>query len=277
MQALKIDLADHFDIVGVCPHCNEPLYTWKLRDTDNGVRRSLPACMSCHYSEMQRKETYMIDTKHQESIKQLHVNYMRQSSIVTDSGSWNCTFDNYEPNNQETMIAKRKSVDFCTQYNQGSKKHLMLIGGVGVGKTHLAMSILKKILEQSHYTKKCLFINYQELLNQLRYSMSDEQVKKLIVGGTMNEIKKADVLVIDDVGSNLGQVGQVKKASDYDTEIMTSITESRQNLATVFTTNLSSEQIKYAYGNRVLSRMIRNSNGYLLTFKDTKDRRNTIN
>lgn len=273
MRPLKIDLKEHFDIVGSCPRCKEPLYAWKLRDGDYGVRRSLPACMNCHYGEMQKKEEYLIDTKHKESIKQLHINYMKQSSIVTDIGTWECTFDNYEPDNQETTIAKRKSIEFCRSYKQGNNKHLLLVGGVGVGKTHLAMSVLKEILEQSNYTKKCLFINYQELLNQLRYSMSDNQVKKLIVGGTMNEIKKADVLVIDDVGSNLGQVGKVKKASDYDTEIMTSITEARQNMATIYTTNLSSEQLKFSYGNRVLSRMLRNSKGYVVTFKETRDKR----
>ena len=273
MQGLKIDLKEHFDIMGNCHHCGEPLYTWKLREEDGGVRRCLPACMNCNYREMTKKESFMIDNKHKETIKNWHINYMKQGSLVTDKALWDCNFDNYNVNNQETTIAKRKSVDFCNSFNRGEKNHIIFSGGVGVGKSHLSMSILKKILDQSFYSKKCLFINYQELLSQLRYSMSDEQVKKLIVGGTMNEIKKADVVVLDDIGSNLGQIGESKQATNYDNEIMTSLFEARQSLATVITTNLSAKELGHAYGKRVLSRILRTSEGYVITFKDTKDKR----
>jgi len=54
---------------------------------------------------------------------------------------------------------------------------------------------------------------------------------------------------------------------------LTAITEARENKATIFNTNLTSAQIKEAYGERILSRMMNNSNGLMFRFKNTSDKR----
>ena len=76
--------------------------------------------------------------------------------------------------------------------------------GVGVGKSHLAIGCLNEILVKSNYSKKVLFVSYRELLEQLKFAMNDEEARKAITGVAMSEIKAADVVVLDDIGAELG-------------------------------------------------------------------------
>ena len=66
------------------------------------------------------------------------------------------------------------------------------------------MAATWEIIKQSNYDKKCLFISYRELLEQIKYSFNDEQLRKEIQGSLMKDIKTADLVVIDDLGSELG-------------------------------------------------------------------------
>ncbi|MDN6626644.1 MAG: ATP-binding protein, partial [Pisciglobus halotolerans] len=146
-------------------------------------------------------------------------------------------------------------------------------GKTGVGKSHLSMGILQEVLEKSNYDKKCLFINYRELLEQLKFAMNDEQVRKQITGVVMKDIKLADVVVIDDLGAELGSVENPTRATNFDLDTITSIMEARQDKATVITTNLTGKMISELYSDRIVSRIMDNSHGYTMSFKTSKDKR----
>jgi DNA replication protein DnaC len=104
----------------------------------------------------------------------------------------------------------------------------------GVGKSHLAMSTAWEVLEKSNYDKRCLFISYAELLEQLKFAMKDEQARKTITGTLMAEIKSADLVVLDDLGAELGVKGN--DSTNFNNDTLNRIVEARQNKATVLTT-----------------------------------------
>lgn len=54
-------------------------------------------------------------------------------------------------------------------------------------------------------------------------------------------MKKADVLVLDDLGAELGIKNKV--STDFNNDILNRILEGRQNKATIFTTNFSGKQL----------------------------------
>jgi DNA replication protein DnaC len=50
---------------------------------------------------------------------------------------------------------------------------LLLIGAPGVGKTHLAVSIVNELLTSAKHLR-CLFRDFRELLADIRYSFNSE-------------------------------------------------------------------------------------------------------
>ncbi|MDT2738302.1 ATP-binding protein, partial [Enterococcus pseudoavium] len=56
-------------------------------------------------------------------------------------------------------------------------------------------------------------------------------------------------------------------------DTLTGLLEARQNMATVVTTNLTAKELQEAYGERILSRILQNSQGFVVSMKTTKDKR----
>ena len=135
--------------------------------------------------------------------------------------------------------------------------------------------VLVKVLEKSNYDKRCLFISYAELLEQLKFAMNDEQARKEITGSLMAEIKSADLVVLDDLGAELGvkQINDRNKSTNFNNDTLNRIVEARQNKATIFTTNLTGKEMSQAYGERILSRIMSNSQGFVMKIEGTSDKR----
>src|SRR2546425_4752570 len=85
---------------------------------------------------------------------------------------------------------------FVTEYpveNSG----LLLIGPIGVGKTHLAVGILKDLILNKGI--HCLFYDYRELLKQIQNSYNDSvKATELEV---LRPVFETEVLVLDELGA----------------------------------------------------------------------------
>src|SRR5262249_28705642 len=74
---------------------------------------------------------------------------------------------------------------------------LMLIGPVGVGKTHLAVSMAREIIQSKGIA--CLFYDYRELLKQIQNSYNATvQATEMDV---LRPVFQAEVLVLDELGA----------------------------------------------------------------------------
>lgn len=258
-------------VKGECPYCQEPLYAWQNKKP-NGEERCAPTCMNCGYYDLKRKNDVQTNEIYTNSLKSRALNTFKNGSIVPDKTQFDKNMDNFNVVDNETQEAKRLAEEFVQAVLKDDPKHFIMSGKSGVGKSHIAMATCWEILEQSNYDKKCLFINYRELLEQLKFSFNDEQARREIQGSLMADIKTIDVLVVDDLGSELGGT-QAKNSTTYNNDVIYSILEARQNQATIITTNLDSKEIKAAYGDRIVSRMLNNSDGFVQAFKNAKDRR----
>lgn len=254
-----------------CPDCGGFMRTWIEQEDDEP--RCAPVCLDCGHKSLSKKEAIATERLYENSLKQKGINYLKYGSLVPDSSLWNSRFNNYKEVDEETINAKKIAIESCKAIMDGKEVHTVFSGRPGSGKSTLAMAMLQGILKKSNYDKKCLFISYRELLEQLKFAMNDEAARKAITGNLMAELKIADVVVIDDLGSELGSIPEATKATTYNMDVLTAILEARQNKATIFTTNLSSTVIGNVYGDRILSRMLRNSTGYVAVFKNTSDKR----
>lgn len=256
---------------GECPDCQKPLYGYKEKNKD-GSERCAPVCMACGYYDMQRKEDRETERIYNESLKNKAINFFKFGSVVTDKSLFDCSFENYKLIDAETETAAEIARRFVGAVLNGEPKHLALNGKPGSGKSHLAMAATWEIIKQSDYNKKCLFISYRELLEQIKFSFNDEQLRKEIQGSLMKDIKTADLVVIDDLGSELGGTS-FSNSTNFNNDTLNSILEARQNQAVILTTNLTGKEMRQAYGERIVSRLFKNSKGFAFKFVTTADKR----
>jgi DNA replication protein DnaC len=74
---------------------------------------------------------------------------------------------------------------------------LLLIGDIGVGKTHLAVGIIKELILSKGIA--CLFYDYRELLKQIQNSYNDSV--KATELDVLRPVFETEVLVLDELGA----------------------------------------------------------------------------
>ncbi|MEQ7215468.1 ATP-binding protein [Enterococcus asini] len=257
--------------VGTCPKCGDDLVQFIQKNPD-GTDRMPPMCRTCGHKEHSKKEAAEVAERYEKVTKQNTIDYFRGKSVCSDKEMFDCNFGNFKIVDQETKIAVNIAVSFTRAILNGNPKHLILTGKTGSGKSHIAMAIVRSYMKESDYSKRCLFINYRELLEMMKNAFLDDEARRRIHINLMREIKRAELVVIDDIGAELGGV-TAGQSTTYNNDTLYSITEARQNKATIFTTNLTSEELQKSYGKRIISRMSKHSQGYTVYFKKTKDKR----
>jgi DNA replication protein DnaC len=105
-------------------------------------------------------------------------------------------------------------------------KGLIFTGGLGVGKTHLAIGLLKAVIVK--YACTGIYYRQGQLLDLIRSSIEDDHLREADI---LRPLKTRDVLVLDDVGTS--------RPTEWVLERMLEILAERydRNLATIITTN----------------------------------------
>ena len=106
---------------------------------------------------------------------------------------------------------------------------LLLIGSIGVGKTHLAVGIIKELVLSKGIA--CLFYDYRELLKQIQNSYNDSV--KATELDVLRPVFETEVLVLDELGA-------VKPTEwVWDTVSLILNTRYNDNRTTIITTNFA--------------------------------------
>src|SRR3984893_1015095 len=133
----------------------------------------------------------------------------------------------FHPSLAPALLAATK---FVEEYPL-EKAGLLLVGTLGVGKTHLAIGMVKALILKKGIT--CLFCDYRELLKQIQNSYNDSvKVTELEV---LRPVFEAEVLVLDELG--------VVKPTDWvwDTVSLILNTRYNDNRTTIITTNFEDQ------------------------------------
>jgi DNA replication protein DnaC len=137
-----------------------------------------------------------------------------------------CTFDNFVAYNESLemgVAAARRVADAFP----GVARGLLFEGQPGVGKTHLAVALLRAVITDSG--ARGLFYDTRDLLRLIR-STYDPSIRTTELD-VLRPVMQADLLVLDDLGA--------EKTSEWVDETMNLIVNSRYNerRVTVFTSN----------------------------------------
>ncbi len=128
-------------------------------------------------------------------------------------------------------LAHISAARFVQEFNPRDGAGLLLVGGIGTGKTHLAVGILKELIATQG--SACLFCDYRELLKQIQNSYNDSvQATELQV---LRPVFEAEVLLLDELGA--------VKPSEWvwDTVSLILNTRYNDNRTTLITTNFADE------------------------------------
>jgi DNA replication protein DnaC len=120
---------------------------------------------------------------------------------------------------------------FVQEFDPREGKGLLLVGGIGTGKTHLAVGILKDLIAARG--SACLFCDYRELLKQIQNSYNASvQATELEL---LRPVFEAEVLALDELGA--------VKPSEWvwDTVSLILNTRYNDNRTTIITTNFPDE------------------------------------
>jgi len=145
-----------------------------------------------------------------------------------------CSLDAYETMNSSSNASLETALSTARRFADGypvetEGKGLLFTGSKGLGKTHLAVSILKSLISERGATG--VFWEHKELMEELRAAMFGGGG-----AGAENKLLRAittcDILVLDDLGDIT--------PSDWSWDTTSYILNSRynENLSTIITTNL---------------------------------------
>ncbi|WP_341636402.1 ATP-binding protein [Staphylococcus casei] len=177
-------------------------------------------------------------------IKSSKANSIFKKSIINDDLA-NCTFENYNATNDELAKAKALCERYANNFSLDNKQSLLLQGSFGTGKSHLSMSIVKKVREQGH---SALYMNVPQLISTIKgtynkdTNLTEQELNRII--------SEVDLMVFDDFGINM---------NEFATGKMFELIESRVGKHNIYTTNLNAQELsKNKDAQRIFSRMMSN-------------------
>jgi DNA replication protein DnaC len=143
-----------------------------------------------------------------------------------------CTFHNYYPTlgNNSQYFAHSFASRLANEY-PAAETGLLLMGPVGVGKTHLAIAILKELIEKKGVN--CLFYESGSLLKAIQDSYNP--VSQTSETRVLAPVYQAEVLVLDELGATV--------PTNWVRDTLYQIINTRYNnkKLTIFTTNFFDE------------------------------------
>ncbi len=141
-----------------------------------------------------------------------------------------CSFHNYFPKNDSQYFAHSFASRLVDEY-PAVETGLLFMGPVGVGKTHLAIAVLRELIEKKGAT--CLFYESGSLLKAIQDSYNP--VSQTSETRVLAPDYQADVLVLDELGATV-PTNWVR-----DTLYQIINTRYNQKKLTIFTTNYFDE------------------------------------
>lgn len=157
-----------------CPDCGDS--GWRSDDAGGAVRR-------CECTSPARTERLIADARIPRRYR-------------------HCSFENFTTDFSTSQGGRtlEEAKHACSQFVEAYPEvrfGLMLMGPPGVGKTHLAVAVLRALI--ARYRTRVLFADYRDLLREIQSSYDPiSQTSEIEV---LRPIRDAEVLLLDDLGA----------------------------------------------------------------------------
>ena len=231
----------------ICPHCGREIES-EWNEFPPAIQRKFGKPGEWYYHRCTPECEMKNDQREWERMRRdARVETLQKKSGLSKR-MMNYGLDNFRPMvSESTQRALAKVTDYIMNWdeNQEAGKGLYLCGGVGTGKTHLAVAVLNELIRRRRIP--ALFVTVPELLDNLRGTY-DNPGRNL--DEWMDAVKNADFLVLDDLGSE-------KPTAWVQERIFVIVNHRyREALPTVFTSNIGPKDLATQLGERTASRII---------------------
>ncbi|MDR0987526.1 MAG: ATP-binding protein [Ruminococcus sp.] len=138
----------------------------------------------------------------------------------------------------------KAALKYANEFSENSDS-LLIYGKTGLGKTHISLSIAKRVIEKGYSVAYNSIINLLGEINKEKFQRADDPT-----ADTERDAVNVDLLVIDDLGS--------EHNTPYAESILYNIINSRMNLKkpTIINCNLDDfEDLRDRYNDRIVSRI----------------------
>jgi DNA replication protein DnaC len=138
----------------------------------------------------------------------------------------NCSLQNFEVHNDSHRDALKISRQFVKNF-PAQEVGLLFIGPCGVGKTHLAVAIIRELIEKK--SAPCSFYDFRELIREIQSTFTPDS--NISESDVLAPVFEHDVLVLDELGA--------KRTTAWVEETVFYIINQRYNQKklTIFTSN----------------------------------------
>lgn len=155
-----------------------------------------------------------------------------------------CTFESFIPEGHGLTPTRQRNLKMAyeraREYAEEPRGWLLLKGGFGCGKTHLAAAIANYRLSRG---RPALFVNTPDLLDHLRATFNPQST--VSYDERFDQVRNSPLLILDDLGT--------QSNTDWAQEKLYQIVNHRYNaqLPTVFTTNLELDSFEGRMRSRI--------------------------
>ncbi|WP_245628057.1 ATP-binding protein [Shouchella shacheensis] len=244
--------------------CDGCLETVTIRRTkiiggrDKGMEKDLPYGCKCEdlaiAAQIKGRRTRRIQLKQEE--------WFQHHSTLNESQT-TATFDTYVPENQSQQEAKLVAMDYANNFTKDKPQNLLLSGSYGLGKSHLALSVLHQLISAGH---SGIFVSVPALLTKLKATYkkdadaSEDEVLEALI--------QTEILALDDLGAE----HRGSEGGSWATSVIFQIIDMRIGKPTIYTTNLDGGSLRMRVGERNFSRLMYNTKSLKVTGTDRRIR-----
>ena len=251
------------------------IYLWKtvnkVKATDNTELHYVLACPMCMNPKIEKEKA---DTACQEELNaELATSYsLLEARSIIPPKLKEASYKTFTVSND----TDKKAHDFGLYLNeyyfkQGGKGNSIIQGSHGVGKSHLTISIARKLNEDFKAIGEPKSVLFYPVANLFRLIESgvDYNENQRNQGQMMKLLTGVDFLFLDDLGKESTFGNQGKEAANSRQRFLFELLDSR--VRTIVNTNLTGEQLKKTYDSAIVSRLMEGVGRNFFTYPETTE------
>ncbi|MFJ7995468.1 ATP-binding protein [Peribacillus frigoritolerans] len=234
----------------VCPQCGQEggsALVYRQNDNDSWNRVETFKCSRCRDRELFNFYTKKSFKEQSQLISERLTNdYFLLPEKLKGSG-----FKDYHETNSVTTLAKQKAISYVKTFlaSEQDSYNLLIQGNPGTGKTHLCVAIARTLKEKGFIVG---FLTIGQLLSKIKSTYN--KASMITEEKIFKDLKKLDFLILDDLGAEA-----TGGNDDWRKSLIFEIVESRSGKPTIYTSNLTDQDLPMAVGERVFSRLYDNT------------------
>lgn len=243
-------------------------YMWTFKHPVKAKGRKTPYqptfCPECQREDMAREQEKKIGEASISSILSRTYDVLTRNSIMP-SDMKEASFNTFTVSNESDELARNYALRVAKHYFKDGKGNAVILGKAGRGKTHLAISIAKKLnidFKANNNPKSVLFMNVPTMFQKIQSGFSQKDART--TDEWLDLLKKVDFLILDDFGKG--------EQAPWKMDFMYNLLDARDK--TIITTNLTGAEMKQTFDSSLVSRVAKGAKD--LTFKypdNAEDRR----